>query len=138
MWQNDFSIETDASPKTVWAVFCDIQGWKNWISGLDSIEMKGPFAKGTVYTFTPAGQGPLTSRLVEVKENEYFIDETSMGEVVVRVTHRIEALPSGRTRITYSPQVTGPSAEEIGKAISSDFPDVLKALAAYAASFAAA
>jgi hypothetical protein len=42
----------------------------------------------------PSGQGPVTSRLVEVKENEGFIDESGHGDVVIRVEHRIQPIAS--------------------------------------------
>lgn len=134
MWQCEYSIETKASPDEVWALFIDVPGWVNWIEGLDRIEIDGPFEKGATLIMTPSGQGPVPTRLVEVRRNESFIDESKMGETVIRVIHRIESIGRDRTRVTYSPQVTGPSAEEIGKAISAGFPDVLKALAALAES----
>jgi hypothetical protein len=132
MWQCEHGIETKASPETIWAIFTDVPGWVKWIAGLESIVINGPFEAGSTFVMTPKGQGPVTSRLAEVKENEAFVDESRLGETVIRVVHRIERIAPERTRITYSPQVTGPSAEEIGKAISADFPIVLKALAALA------
>lgn len=132
MWQCECSIETKASPETIWALFSDVPGWVKWIAGLDRVEINGPFEAGTTFVMTPKGQGPVTSRLVEVKKNETFVDESTMGETVIRVTHRIQPIAPGRTRVTYAPQVSGPAAEEIGKAISADFPSVLEALAASA------
>jgi hypothetical protein len=132
MWQHEYSIETSASPETIWAIFCDVPGWPKWIGGLDHAEITGSFEAGTELNLTPSGQRTVTSRLVEVKENEGFIDESGHGEVVIRVEHRIERIASDRTRIVYAIQVTGPSAENIGKAISADFPDVLKSLASFA------
>ena len=134
MWQCEYSIETKASPETIWALFSDVPGWVRWIVDLDRIEIDGPFERGATLVMTPRGQGPVATRLVEVKKNEIFVDESRMGETVVRVIHTIQRITPERTRITYSPQVTGPSAEEIGKAISSGFEDVLKALAALAES----
>jgi uncharacterized protein YndB with AHSA1/START domain len=132
MWQCEHSIETKAPAERVWALFSDVAGWPRWIAGLDHAEMKGPFEAGSTFVMTPKGQGPVTSRLTEVKKNETFVDESRMGETVIRVVHRIQAIAPGRTRVSYCPEVSGPSAEEIGKAISADFPDVLKALAALA------
>ncbi len=134
MWQHAYSIETNASPEAIWKLFSDVPNWKKWNAGIESIEIQGPFSAGTVFIMTPPGQEPLFSRLVEVRENEAFVDETRVDDVVVLVTHRIDSLASGRTCVTYAVQVSGPSAEEIGRAVSSDFPDVLKALVALAQS----
>lgn len=134
MWQCEYSIETKASPEKIWAIFSDVPGWPRWIAGLDRVEIKGPFEAGSTFVMTPKGQGQVTSRLTEVKKNEVFVDESRLGETVVRVAHRIQAVAPGRTRVSYCPEVSGPSDEGIGKAISADFPDVLKALAALAES----
>ena len=134
MWQRDYSIETNAIPEVVWKIFCDVPGWKMWNAGIEHIEINGPFDVGTAFIMTPPGQEPLSTRLVEVRENEFFIDETRVADVVVRVAHRIQRVTPKRTRVIYSVQVTGPSAEEIGKAVSADFPDVLKSLSTLAES----
>jgi len=131
-WHKEFSIETTADPEAIWALFCDVPGWTNWNAGIESIEVEGPFADGTWFTMKPPGQDALRSRFVEVRPNEYFVDETRMGDLIVRVAHRIEGIELRRTRVTYAVKVTGTDAPQIGAAIASDFPDVLAALASLA------
>src|SRR4051812_21880110 len=92
VWNHEHTIEMAASPEVVWKIFCDVPGWKSWNSGIASIELEGPFANGTWFTMTPPGQDPLRSRLVAVRANEGFTDETRVGELVVTVAHRIERL----------------------------------------------
>ena len=77
----------------------------------------------------PPGEDTLRSQLVEVRENECFVDETRLGGLVVTVAHRIERLGPTRTRIVYAVDASGPQASEIGPAVASDFPDVLASLA---------
>ena len=77
----------------------------------------------------PPGQDPLRSKLVEVRENACFVDETRVGDLAITVAHRIEPLGAGRTRIVYAAEARGPDASEIGPAVASDFPQVLAALA---------
>ncbi|AKV03702.1 hypothetical protein AKJ09_10365 [Labilithrix luteola] len=132
-WQTEHSIETDAAPEVVWAIFREVPSWKSWNSGIETIEVEGPFADGTWFTMKPPGQEAFRSKLVDVRENEGFTDETCVGHLVVRVAHRIERLASGRTRVTYAVDARGPEASEIGPAISADFPEVLASLAALAA-----
>lgn len=129
MWTAEHSLEIAASPETIWSFFRDVNGWKKWNAGIEEIALHGPFAVGTEFTMKPPGQEELRSRLVVVRENEIFVDETRAGDIVVIVAHRIERLGPGRVRVTYAVEATGPASEEIGPAVSADFPDVLKALA---------
>jgi len=46
------------------------------------------------------------------------VDETRVGELTVRVSHRIQRLGTGSTRVTYSVEAEGPDAAEIGAAVS--------------------
>lgn len=131
-WQTQFSIETVASPETIWALFQDVSGWARWNAGIESIALEGPFAAGTGFVMKPPGEAAFRSVLTEVRENECFVDETRVGELVIVVTHRIERLGSSRTRITYAVDAQGEGAAEIGPMISADFPEVLAALAATA------
>jgi len=129
-WHGEHSIETTATPEAIWAAFRDVPGWKAWNAGIEHIELEGPFADGTWFTMKPPGQDAFRSRLIEVRDNECFVDETRIDDLVVTVAHRIEWVAAGRTRVTYAATATGPGAAEVGPAISADFPDVLAALAA--------
>ena len=131
-WQTQFSIETAASPEAVWALFRDVQGWPRWNAGIETIALEGPFAAGTSFLMKPPGQDALRSTLTEVRENECFVDETQIGDLVITVEHRIEPLSPSRTRITYCVDARGSGAAEIGPMVSADFPEVLAALVAAA------
>jgi hypothetical protein len=128
MWTHEESIETTAAPARVWALFADVARWKDWNAGIESIELHGPFVTGASFTMRPPGQDALSSTLIEVKANESFIDETVVDETRVLVRHKLVPLPSGRTRIIYSTEISGPDAAEIGPMVTNDFPDVLAAL----------
>ena len=117
-----------AAPEAIWNIFRDVPGWKNWNAGIAHIEIDGPFAAGTWFTMQPPGDEPLRCKLVEVRDNACFVDETRVGDLVVTVAHKIEPLADGRTRITYAVEAQGPDAAEIGAAVSADFPQVLTAL----------
>ena len=129
-WQTQFSIETAASPEAIWALFRDVQGWPRWNAGIETIALEGAFVAGTGFMMKPPGQDAFRSVLTEVRENECFVDETRIGDLVIAVAHRIEPLSPSRTRITYSVDAQGSEAAEIGPMISADFPDVLAALVA--------
>lgn len=127
-WSTEFSIDTSASPEAIWSLFRDVASWRSWNAGIESIALEGPFAAGTTFTMKPPGQDAMRSRLTEVRENECFVDETTVDELTIRVAHRIERKGNG-ARVTYAVNAEGPGAEEIGPAVASDFPDVLAALA---------
>ena len=95
-------------------------------------QIAGPFATGTTFQMTLPSGDVIISVLREVSENEVFVDETEVGDLLVRVSHRIEPLVQNRRRIIYALEATGPGAAEIGPAIASDFPEVLNALASRA------
>jgi hypothetical protein len=128
MWSHEESIETTASPERIWKLFSDVAGWKKWNAGIENIELHGIFTKGSTFFMQPPGDEGFMSTLVDVQENEGFTDETVIGETKVLVHHKITPLSSGKTRITYSTEITGSAAEEFGPMVTGDFPDVLKSL----------
>ncbi|WP_029920564.1 SRPBCC family protein [Nevskia soli] len=132
MWTHEDSIETSAAPSRVWKLFSDVARWKDWNAGIEAIEIHGPFAAGTTFTMKPPGQDAFTSTLVEVRENEGFVDEAVVEDVRVLVNHGLLRLASGGARITYGTRITAPGAETFGPMVTSDFPEVLAALKAVA------
>jgi len=133
MWKNDHSIETTATPEAVWRLWSDVPRWPEWNGDLEQAELSGPFAAGSTVTMTPHGQEPIELRIAEAAERDVFVDEAHLEEVVIRTIHRIERLDEDRIRIIYRMEITGPGADtlgpQVGPEISSDFPQVLSALA---------
>ncbi|QOZ49981.1 SRPBCC family protein [Bradyrhizobium sp. CCBAU 53338] len=129
IWRHEYAIETSAPAETIWRIFRDVPGWKNWNAGVEQIEIDGPFAVGTWFTMKPPGEEALRSQLIDVRENAGFVDETRVGDLAIKVAHRIERLGPARTRIVYAVDANGPQAAEIGPAVASDFPEVLASLA---------
>ena len=133
MWKNEHSIETTATPEAVWRLWSDVPRWPEWNADLEQAELSGPFAAGSTVRMTPHGQEPIELRIAEAAEREVFVDEAHLEEVVIRTIHRIERLDEDRIRIIYRMEITGPGADtlgpQVGPEISSDFPQVLSALA---------
>jgi uncharacterized protein YndB with AHSA1/START domain len=132
MWTAERSVETTASPESIWRLWSDVATWGDWNADIERIEISGPFAAGSTIAMTPAGQDTVELRLSEVSEPKLFVDEADLGDVVVRTFHRIDPLDEGRSRVTYRMEITGPAADtvgsELGPQISGDFPEVLAAL----------
>lgn len=130
MWTHEQSIEIDATPAQIWAVFAAVHGWTRWNAGIERIELHGPFVAGSSFTMQPPGTDAFVSTLIAVDEARGFTDETVIDETRVVVDHRIEALSPHRVRVTYATQITGPEAQAIGPEVTGDFGDVLRGLKA--------
>jgi hypothetical protein len=132
MWTREDSVETTAAPTAIWEIWADVPQWPEWNADLERAELSGPFAAGSTITMIPHGEESIELRIAEAVEPEVFVDEASLGDVVVRTVHRIERLGDGRIRIVYGMEITGPAADvlgpQIGPEISGDFPQVLEAL----------
>src|SRR5215218_3236005 len=128
------TVEADVSAEAIWSLYADVSTWPSWDADAELVTRDGPFAAGTTGTMKFAGQEPLRYRLTQVEPLREFVDETPLGEVVVRVSHLLEPQPSGRVRITYSAEIDGPEdqAREIGPMITADFPDTMASLIAVA------
>lgn len=135
MWTTEYEQVTAATPETVWSLLADVEGWGGWNDGIDNIALDAPLAVGTTFRMTPPGEATLTSTVAELVPGRRITDVTELDGVVVRVAH--DLVPHrGGTRVTYRIEVAGPTdpevAEQIGRAVSADFPDVLANLAAAA------
>ncbi len=132
MWTYEHGVETMAAPEAIWNLWADIENWPAWNLDIEKIEFSGPFAVGCEITMTPAGQDPVQLRIVSLAENELFVDEADLGDVLVRTSHRIDRLDQQRCRVVYRMEITGPAADELGPqfgpAISADFPQTMAEL----------
>jgi hypothetical protein len=128
------TVETDIGAEAIWSLYDDVTTWPSWDAQAEIVTRHGPFAAGSTGTMKFVGQPPLHYRLTKVEPLREFVDETSVGELVVRVSHVLEPLPSGQLRVTYSAEIDGPEdqAQEIGPMITADFPDTIAALIARA------
>ena len=128
------TVEAEVTADAIWSLYDDVATWPSWDAQAEFVTRDGPFAAGATGTMKFVGQDPLQYRLAKVEPLREFIDETPVGELVVRVSHQLEPLPSGRLRITYSARIDGPDAQaqQIGPMITADFPDTIASLIALA------
>jgi Polyketide cyclase / dehydrase and lipid transport len=133
MWTTEHSIEARVEPEAVWRRWADVERWPDWNADIERIELRGPFATGSTIAMKPYGQDTVELRIAEAVEGEQFVDEAEVAGTLVRTTHRIDRLDEGRVRVTYRLEAVGPAAEQLGPAISADFPETLGALVNHAA-----
>ncbi|HSB97460.1 MAG TPA: PGDYG domain-containing protein [Spongiibacteraceae bacterium] len=128
VWTHAESIETSATPEQVWRLFADVEGWKRWNAGIEHIEIFGDFVAGTTFFMQPPGEEGFTSKLIDVQENNFFVDETVIDSTRVLVNHKLIPIVAGGTRIVYATEIIGPAAAEFGPMVTGDFATVLSAL----------
>ena len=124
------TVEADTGADAIWSLYEDVSSWPSWDAEAELVTRDGPFAAGTTGTMKFKGQRPLAYRLVKVEPLREFVDETPVGELVVRVSHLLEPLPTGRVRITYSAEIDGSEdeARQLGPMITQDFPETMGSL----------
>ncbi len=127
MWTHRASIDTKATPATVWSIFERVDEWPKWNAGIAAIALDGPFAAGSTFTMDIPNGPRLVSTLIDVTPFERFTDETVVGETRVVVHHLIEPRATG-TRIVYATEIAGPDAVDVGPLVTGDFGTVLVAL----------
>jgi hypothetical protein len=138
MWAFEHSVDTTASPATVWRLYRDAGGWPSWNGGVERLELDGEFEAGTTGKLTPPGGDPLAFSILAATENAGYVSETTIAETVaLRATNTIVRLPGGGSRITHRAELVGPAAEYFGQsfgpALKAAVPKGAEALAARAA-----
>jgi Polyketide cyclase / dehydrase and lipid transport len=128
------TVEADVSAEAIWSLYEDVKTWPEWDAQAEWVTRDRPFETGTTGAMKFAGQEPLHYRLAKVEPGREFVDETPVGDLVVRVSHLLEPLGSERVRITYAAEIDGPAepANQLGPAITGDFPDTIASLVALA------
>jgi hypothetical protein len=128
------TVDADVAADAVWALYDDVTTWPSWDAQAELITREGAFAAGATGTMKFRDQEPLRYRLIKVEPLREFVDEVAIGDIVVRVSHRLEPLASGRLRITYAAEIDGrkEQAEQLGPVITADFPETMASLIALA------
>ena len=133
MASNERSVETVASPQTVWKVWSDASRWQEWNPDVQSMTLNGPFAAGTTGTMKTK-QGTRAIELTEVVPGKSFRLETA----VIPLTRfafecQVGAGPTGKTIISQGIRVGGPLGGVVGgmmgRQIADTFPALLQGLA---------
>ena len=126
------SVTTTAPPSAVWALWSDCATWPSWDPSVVGVVLDGAFEQGTTGTMTLAGPFEVPVVLAVVEPGRRYLDELTMGELVIRIDHVVEALPDGGSEVTVSTTIEGPGADDIGPMVTAEAPLALAALTAAA------
>ena len=130
-FEHSESTTTTATPEAVWALWSDVATWEKWDPAVESVALDGAFAEGTAGTTTLRGgiEAPLT--LEVVTPGARYLDQLTMGDLVIRIDHVLRAMPGG-TKVTVSTTIEGPGADDIGPMVTADAPVALAAVVSLA------
>jgi uncharacterized protein YndB with AHSA1/START domain len=126
------SVETKASPQTVWKIWSDTSTWPEWNPDVQSLTLNGPFAAGTTGSMSTK-QGTRAIELTQVVPGQSFRLETTVIPLSrFAFACQVAAAPGG-TRISQAIEVGGPLGGLLGgmmgKQIADTFPALLRGLA---------
>jgi hypothetical protein len=100
------TVETTASPATVWQIWQDVSNWNTWDHGIEFSTINGPFKAGTTGTIKPKG-GPLVhTTLTHVEPMKRFVDEAKLPLTRIIVSHSLTE-SGGKTYVTHHIEMRG-------------------------------
>lgn len=126
------TVTTTASADAVWALWSDTTTWPDWDPSVVGVVLDGPFEAGTTGTMTLAGPFEVPVILEVVEPGSRYLDQLSMGELVIRIDHVVVPLDVGGCEVTVSTTIAGPGAEAIGPMVTAEAPTAMVALVARA------
>ncbi len=84
--------ETTARPETIWKIWTDVSGWKNWDIGLKNATMEDSFHLGTIGKITSLEGRKSKFKVVAFEANKSYTFKTKLplGALYVKRTLRVE------------------------------------------------
>jgi uncharacterized membrane protein len=110
------SIDIQAPPDTVWAIWSDIEHWSEWTASITKIEKlaPGPLAIGLRACVSQQNLPTAIWRVTELEENRGFAWVSASPGAHVTGIHTIEPIASG-SRATMTLHFAGPVALLFGR-----------------------
>ncbi|MGA8258560.1 MAG: SRPBCC family protein [Nocardioides sp.] len=127
-FEHSGSVTTTAPPAAVWAIWSDSSTWPDWDPSVVGVVLDGPFVAGTTGTMTLAGPFEVPVSLEVVEEGRRYLDQLTMGELVIRIDHVVEPAADGGSDVTVSTTIEGPGADDIGPMVTAEAPLAMASL----------
>jgi hypothetical protein len=121
------TVTTTASPFDVWLLWSDPGTWVEWDPAVNEVELDGPFVEGQTGTMVLTGPIEVPFTLEVVEEGARFLDQLTMGDLVIRIDHVVTEAGDG-AEITVRTTIEGPGADDIGPIVTQDTPIAMEAL----------
>lgn len=122
------TVTTTADPAAIWELWSDPTTWAVWDPAVQDVRLDGPFEQGTTGTMTLAGPIEVPVSLEVVVPGSRYLDQLTMGELVIRIDHVVRPVDGGGAEVTVSTTIEGPGADAIGPMVTADAPIALEAL----------
>lgn len=122
------TVTTTADPAAIWELWSDTTTWPVWDPAVQDVRLDGPFEEGTTGTMTLTGPIEVPVSLEVVVPGSRYLDQLTMGELVIRIDHVVRPADSGGSEVTVSTTIEGPGADDIGPMVTADAPIALEAL----------
>ncbi len=109
------TLDLDARPEAVWAVWSDLALRPLWHPGLDWARVDGALAVGATGAWKPRRARPVRVRVAELVPGRRLVLEGTHGPPVARGRYEHEVVPSaaGGSALTHGVRLTGPLARPI-------------------------
>lgn len=118
------TIETTASPESIWKIWTDVPNWQQWDSGLKSAILNGNFEVGTKGKLIP-DKGPKAKfRITEMEAGKSYTFKTSIPFGGLFVKRTLET-KNGKTYFTHEVWFTGLLKGFFGKQLGSNYKNML-------------
>ncbi len=116
-----------APASAVWALWADHSTWSVWDPSVLAVGLDGPFEVGSAGTMTLAGDVAVPFTLEVVEQGSRYLDQLTMGELVIRIDHVVVERDSG-CEVTVATTITGAGAAAIGPMVIAEAPQALARL----------
>lgn len=100
------TVETTASPSTIWQIWQDVSNWNTWDHGIEFSTINGPFKAGATGTIKPKGGPLIHTRLTQVEPMKMFVDEAKLPLTRIIVSHSLTE-SKGKTYVTHHIEMRG-------------------------------
>ena len=133
MWTTKASATSSATPASLWALWQDVDNWKDWDDSLAASTLSGEFGAGSTGTLQPKGAPhALPFTLLEVIPLKSFSNESALPGATLHFAHQLEQTESG-TLVTHQITISGPAwqdyATRMGAELERGLPQTVAALA---------
>ncbi len=109
------TLDADAPPEAVWAVWADVPRRPRWHPGLTWARATGPLAVGTRLAWKPERARPVALLVAELVPGRRLVLVGTHGPPVARghYLHEVAPGPGGGSRLTHRMSLSGPLAAPI-------------------------